>query len=562
MKEEQPSFENANKNQPAKPAFQPGHAAGGEAQPNSAPYWVPSPEGAKLVLPANTPQQGPNFTPSAQQGEKLILSANPPQQGPGFTPLPQQGPGFTPPPQQGGKLILSANAPQQGPGFAPPAQQGPGFTPPPQQAPGFTPPPQQAPGFTPLPQQGPGFTPPPQQGGKLVLSANAPQQGTPVPPAILPESRAQLAPPSPAPLGMQQGVKAPEPAPGFQRSEMPGPVNNLRTVEKEPTRLLPFNRRKFLGKRTSLILAGVAGLLIVTIFGIMILTPHPQQKTFALSGQWSFPNPTPHTQPVAHLPSTLPEAVSTLQDDNRFFYGGNPDLPEVALTFDDGPSPAYTPRVLDILKQFNIHATFFDVGNLVETYPDLALQEFKAGHTVGNHTWSHPDLPTLSQKDVTTQLQQTSDALKKAIGVSPVFMRPPYGDINDNVLQVINNFALSTVIWNVDPEDWALPGTPAIVSRVLSGVSNGSIVLMHDGGGVREQTVQALPTIIEQLRARGYKFVTLSELAAHNHHDTPKGTPTPRPTSSTVNSANAWDCPAMLGISDIGEGNARKKADF
>ncbi len=190
--------------------------------------------------------------------------------------------------------------------------------------------------------------------------------------------------------------------------------------------------------------------------------------------------------------------------------------------------------MLAILKKYHVHATFFDIGRLVQTYPQLARQELREGHDVGNHTWSHPDLPLLTQKEVKEQIQQTSDEIERAIGVRPTFIRPPYGDISSRVLTVINKFAMTTIIWNDEARDWSLPGTAVIVARILNLARAGAIVLLHDGGGVRAQTIQALPTIIEKLRARGYSFVTMDELVAHIHKHKASETPTPTPTPSVT----------------------------
>lgn len=246
------------------------------------------------------------------------------------------------------------------------------------------------------------------------------------------------------------------------------------------------------------------------------------------------PAVSPMPQPVQSLPSTLQAQIPYLQKHKRFFYNGNTDLPEIALTFDDGPNPANTPQILAILKKYHVHATFFDLGRLVELYPDLARQELAAGNIIGNHTWSHPDLPTLSSSAIKKQIQDSSNAIQQATGVRPVFLRPPYGDVSANVLKIINLFGMTTVIWNNDSRDWSIPGTSTIINRVLASVGNGTIILLHDGGGNRQQTIAALPTIIQHLQARHYQFVTLAQLAAHapGEEATPTPTPPATPTPS------------------------------
>jgi len=193
---------------------------------------------------------------------------------------------------------------------------------------------------------------------------------------------------------------------------------------------------------------------------------------------------------------------------------GNPHLPDLALTFDDGPDPPYTAQILAILQQFRIQATFFCVGRQVEAHPDLVRQEAAAGETIGNHTWSHPSLPALSAPQILAQLTLTSQILQKTIGMRPRFFRPPYGALNVQVLTQVNRLGLTTVLWNDDPRDWSRPGTRVIISRVRSEADNGAIILLHDGGGDRSQTLAALPIIIKALYKRGFRFVTLRQLVA------------------------------------------------
>lgn len=193
-------------------------------------------------------------------------------------------------------------------------------------------------------------------------------------------------------------------------------------------------------------------------------------------------------------------------------FHGNLHLPEVALTFDDGPVPSSTPHILAILQHFAIQATFFCIGQQVQAYPDLVQQEQADGNLVEDHTWSHPNLTYLPTPLLDRQITLTAQAISRATGTSPLFLRPPYGAINANVLARATRLNLSLVLWNVDPRDWSLPGSSAIIARVLASTYNGSIILLHDGGGNRAQTIAALPTIITALRARGLRFVTIEQL--------------------------------------------------
>jgi peptidoglycan/xylan/chitin deacetylase (PgdA/CDA1 family) len=185
---------------------------------------------------------------------------------------------------------------------------------------------------------------------------------------------------------------------------------------------------------------------------------------------------------------------------------------EIALTFDDGPGPVFTPQVLSILQRYKAHATFFCVGEWVHLYPGLVEQTFRAGNVIGDHTWSHPDLTKLSPDTVRWQLSSTSSAIQSAIGSQPTLFRPPYGATDSAVVSVASQLGLLQVLWTIDSRDWALPGVNAIVDTVLSHATNRSIVLMHDGGGDRSETILALPLILSALQQRGFTFVTVPQL--------------------------------------------------
>lgn len=216
------------------------------------------------------------------------------------------------------------------------------------------------------------------------------------------------------------------------------------------------------------------------------------------------PSPTPS--------SPTPEPTSPPGVLGYPLYSGNPHLPEIALTFDDGPNPAYTSQILAILQRYGVQATFFVIGSEAAAHPDLVYQEAQQGNIVGNHTWSHPDLTTLPPADVRAQLQSASQEIEADSSRAPTLFRPPGGHFNGEVQSTAASLGLSTILWNVDPRDWSRPGTDKIMQNVLGSTHNGSIILMHDGGGDRAQTVAALPTIIATLEQRGFQFVTISRL--------------------------------------------------
>ena len=229
------------------------------------------------------------------------------------------------------------------------------------------------------------------------------------------------------------------------------------------------------------------------------------------------PRPVPSPSPTRPLPPQLSQAIATLRAHDRLLFNGNTSIPEIALTFDDGPNPYYTPQVLNILEKYHVKATFFCIGRQVAAYPALVRQEYMAGHIVGNHSWSHPDMALLSPANINLQLVSTSNAIQKATGVRPIYFRPPYGVMSVPVLTQAYHLGLTTIIWNDEARDWQLPGMSVIIERIFGLARNGAIILLHDGGGNRSQTVAALPYIIKGLRARGYQLVTIAQLMQDLH---------------------------------------------
>jgi peptidoglycan-N-acetylglucosamine deacetylase len=178
----------------------------------------------------------------------------------------------------------------------------------------------------------------------------------------------------------------------------------------------------------------------------------------------------------------------------------------VYLTFDDGPSPTYTRQVLDILTRYQVRATFFEVGQNVASYPSITHLAYTRGNSVQNHTWAHRDLRHVSWNTFKYQVKAADRVISGQTGYTPHCLRPPYGYVNASVYARAGSLGKQIRLWTVDPRDWSRPGTSVIVSRVLNNVRSGSVVLLHDGGGNRSQTVAALPTILKTLKARGYAF--------------------------------------------------------
>ena len=211
----------------------------------------------------------------------------------------------------------------------------------------------------------------------------------------------------------------------------------------------------------------------------------------------------------------LQREMADLQADDRLLYASNTHLPQIALTFDDGPHPYYTPQVLAILQKYGVKATFFCIGQSVAAYPDIVKEAHAAGHVIANHSWSHPNMALFSRSRIVSELTRTSKVIEQVIGVRPIFFRPPYGAFSTQVLKQADCLGLKTVIWNIRATDWAKPGIDVIANRILSRSVYGGIILLHDSGGDRSQTVAALPDIIVGLQQRGFTFVTLEQMVKH-----------------------------------------------
>jgi peptidoglycan/xylan/chitin deacetylase (PgdA/CDA1 family) len=191
-------------------------------------------------------------------------------------------------------------------------------------------------------------------------------------------------------------------------------------------------------------------------------------------------------------------------------YLRGPHIREVAIGFDDGPA-ADTSAFVAMLERAHATATFFMIGSqLTRGYKSLLLRELRDGDVLGDHTFTPPDLTRTGA--VRGQLSSTIGAIRSISGYTPCVFRPPYGAYDAGVVATARSLGLATVMWNVDPRDWALPGTETIVARVLEQVQPGSIIISHDGGGPRGETLAAYPTIIRRLRARGYRIVTIPQL--------------------------------------------------
>lgn len=198
-----------------------------------------------------------------------------------------------------------------------------------------------------------------------------------------------------------------------------------------------------------------------------------------------------------------------------------PGSNQVALTFDDGPSAAYTPQILDILQRYGVPATFFVVGQQAAQNPGLIRRMAAEGHSVQNHTWSHAWLTRYSDAAIADQLLRASRVIEELAGEAPHCYRPPFMAVSNRVRSVGAGLGLATIMWDVDPFDWKRPGSSAVTARVLGATGGGDIVLFHDTAGW--STVGALPAIIEGLRARGLEFVSICSTTVPPTRSAPDG---------------------------------------
>ncbi|GHO48394.1 polysaccharide deacetylase family protein [Ktedonospora formicarum] len=192
---------------------------------------------------------------------------------------------------------------------------------------------------------------------------------------------------------------------------------------------------------------------------------------------------------------------------------GNRALPKVALTFDDGPG-IYTQQILAILEKYSVQATFFFIGQNVAQYPMYVRRTLTGGHAIGNHTFTHPHLPTLPSTAIYEELARTQSSILSVAETITTIFRPPYGEYTPKVITIANQLDLTVITWSADASDWhdPQPSSTQIAESILDAADNGAIFLLHEGNGNRANTVAALPTIIEGLQERGLQLVTIPQM--------------------------------------------------
>lgn len=204
------------------------------------------------------------------------------------------------------------------------------------------------------------------------------------------------------------------------------------------------------------------------------------------------PEPKPEPAPAPAAPTPAPTTGNKV----------------IALTFDDGPGP-YTAHLLDILDQYGAKATFFLIGSKVSGQSSVVRSIQARGHQLGNHSWSHPELPKLSVDQIAGEIDRTNEAIRQATGVKPSILRPPYGAVNGVVLEQLRLRNMSSILWSVDTRDWADRNSQIVCSRAVAGARPGAVILMHD---IHQTSVNAVPCILSSLKQQGYSFVTIQRL--------------------------------------------------
>lgn len=212
---------------------------------------------------------------------------------------------------------------------------------------------------------------------------------------------------------------------------------------------------------------------------------------------------------IAALPSLAAASHPTYEPIHRI----DTKKKVVALTFDDGPDATYTPKILEVLHQYHVPATFFVLGSQVDKYPKVMQWITKAGHEIGNHGYDHYDLNKLTEQEVYDDIKRGERSILRTTGILAQNYRPPGGVMTHDVMNAVQASGYDLIHWSIDPKDWSLKRTASVIAKsVKSNVKAGDIILFHDGGMNQKQTVAALRDLIKDLRAQGYRFVTVSQL--------------------------------------------------
>jgi peptidoglycan/xylan/chitin deacetylase (PgdA/CDA1 family) len=263
-------------------------------------------------------------------------------------------------------------------------------------------------------------------------------------------------------------------------------------------------------------LLGLAGAITVAVSGAGLLAATaPAHSPTAAGGGPRHRS----SRPKRHGAPRVRRPIGCVPSGPAMAFAGSSRAREIALTFDDGPwGDPPTADFVRLLAAEHVPATFFEIGEQVSQYDPsgrLEREMLADGDMIGDHTWSHPDLLGLSPLARREQIVRTATAIRRVTGFTPCLFRAPYGAVDRPLETLVRSLGMSTVGWDVDPRDWALPGVGAIERAVIGAAHDGSIILQHFGGGPRWETLDALPVEIRALRARGYRFVTVTQLLGY-----------------------------------------------
>lgn len=304
-----------------------------------------------------------------------------------------------------------------------------------------------------------------------------------------------------------------EPRPGRKPATTPP----LPTSRPQPPREDP--RARFRRRR----LGAIAGFVVVVVVLIIALAGSHHHTAASSTGAPHARAATPVLPRVSELERDE-KGVNSVLAYTPFVKEGGTRGRDVALTFDDGPGP-YTPQVLDILEREHVPATFFVIGQEIHDFGTSTEREIRDDFVIGDHTENHPMMAHLSAHDQKEQLFEQAARIELLGGKKPHLFRPPYGSFNTTTFHLLHQMKMLMVLWSVDTDDYEQPGVETIVKRALEGAKPGAIILMHDAGGNREQTVAALPQVIHAIRARGLHLVTVPQLVTDD--PPPHGLPLP-----------------------------------
>ncbi len=275
--------------------------------------------------------------------------------------------------------------------------------------------------------------------------------------------------------------------------------------------------------RTWLVVPMIAGLLGAACQSAQTQSAQQPQVVAVPQNEVAQPSGAAPTLPPKGDSTPVMQAPPAETGPKKLSYNScNVEGPYIALTFDDGPHATLTPKLLDILKERGIKATFFVLGECVAANPDVLKRAVAEGHEIGNHSWDHKAFTKSGGAGVASQINQTNAAIENAAGIKPATVRPPYGSTNATITKRLNDeFGLKVIMWDVDPLDWKNRNSEHVTSEILKNTKAGSIVLAHD---IHPTTVNAMPATIDGLLAKGFKFVTVSELIAMDRPQAPAKT--------------------------------------